>query len=114
VTGAGTTSKAWSWIITSPAVATIGHIRVPVASTATRIDGSTDTGTVTFNIEERATLNSAGTNIMTSDLVCGQTGGYQTGLNNTDLAAGNYLAVDISATASSPTQVTITLTGTVP
>jgi hypothetical protein len=112
-TGAGGT-KIYAWLITSPAVATLGHIRVPVASTVTRVDSSTDTGTVTFNVEERSTLNSAGTNVLSSDQVAGSTGAYATGINNSDLAAGNYLAVDISAVASSPTQATITLTVTVP
>jgi len=69
---------------------------------------------VTFNIEERSTIGSPGTDILTTDQVAITTGASQTGSFNDDsLAAGNWLYIDISAISGTPAQVVITLTTTV-
>jgi hypothetical protein len=86
------------------------------AHTVTRIDAYVAAATsVTFNIEERSTIGSAGSDIMSSDLVADVDGASDLGaFNDSSLAAGNWLWVDISAVDGTPGQIIITLTCTVP
>lgn len=103
------------WVIAEPAVDTIGQIRIPWNCTVTRIDANVQGGTsCTFNIEERGTLGSAGTNILSSDMVADANGESVTSsFNNSSLAAGNYLTIDISAVSGAVDFVSITLTITI-
>ena len=50
---------------------------------------------------------------MTSDLQATNSGANQTSFSNAGLASGNYLFVDVSAVANSPTALAITVTYTV-
>lgn len=104
-----------TWAISSPAVGGIVGPRIPENMTVTRVDAYVDAATsATFNIEERGTIGSAGTNIMSADMAADVTGESDTGaFNNDSLAAGNWLWVDISAVSGTPTQLVITLTCTV-
>ena len=106
---------AWVFVIPEPIVETIGQIRIPWACTVTRVDGNVQGGTsCTINIEERGTLGSAGTNILTSDMVADANGESVTSsFNNSSLAAGNHLAYDVSAVSGAVGSVSITITGTI-
>lgn len=107
---AAANKRVYCWTIKSPAAGAVYGPRIPANSTVKRLGSYTDTGTVTFNIEERTTIGSAGTNILSSDQVSDTTGEETTSsFNNDTLAAGNYLVVDIASVASTPTQVTIWL-----
>lgn len=107
----GTKVKTYTWVISSPAVGGVLGPRIPEAQTVSRIDAYVQAATsVTFNIEERSAIGSAGTNIMTSDLAADADGAAQTEFANPSLASGNWLYVDISAVSGTPGQVVITLT----
>lgn len=100
--------------ISSPAVGGIGWIRLKEGLTATRVDAYVIGGTsCTFNIEERTAPNSAGTNILTSDLAADADGASSTTFSNSGLAADNWLYIDISAASGTVSQIAITLSCTV-
>ncbi len=85
------------------------HIPIPWKCTPTRQEGITDTGTATYNIEERSTIGTPGTDLLASDQVADTTGEIDTSFSNTTLAAANYLTIAITSVASSPTQLEIYL-----
>ena len=98
-----------TWVIDSPAVGGIYGARIDTARTIDRIEVWTDTGTIDVNIEERTAPNTAGTNTMTADLQGTSSSANQTTFANDAIAAGNWLYLDISAVASSPTVAGITV-----
>lgn len=102
-------------VILEPIAETVGQIRIPWNCTVTRVDANVVGGTsCTFNLEEVATLGSAGTNVLSSDMVADANGESVTsGFNNASLAEGNHLAFDISAVSGDVDYVSITLTVTV-
>lgn len=107
--------RVYTWVISSPATGGVLGPRIPEACTVTRIDSYVAAATsVTFNIEERSAIGSAGTDILASDQAADTDGASQTSsFNNDSLAAGNWLYVDISAVSGTPGQVVISLTCTV-
>ena len=111
----GTVVKTFTWVISSPAVGGVLGPRLRSAMTVTRIDAYVRAATsVTFNIEERSTIGSAGTNILSSDMAADVNGETATSFADPDLAAGNWLYLDISAVSGTPGQVVVTLSCTVP
>jgi hypothetical protein len=118
LTSAGTSAPTWTtpeppasqtWVIDSPAVGGIYGARIDTTRVIDRIEVWTDTGTIDINIEERTAPNTAGTNTMTADLQGTSTSANQTSFANDSIAAGNWLYLDISAVASSPTVAGITV-----
>ena len=101
--------------IGEPIVETFGQFRIPWACTVTRVDGNVIGGTsCTVNIEERGTLGSAGTNVLSSDMVADADGESVTSsFNNSSLAVGNHLAIDVSAVSGAVDCLSITLTVTI-
>ena len=99
------------WIIPDPTVGTVGQVPIPQDSTVIEVKGNVDDGTsATFNIEERATLGSAGTDILSSDMAADTNGEIvSSGFNNDSLSADNYLTIDISAVSGAVTDLTIRL-----
>ena len=98
-----------------------GHPGVAVAFTVTKVICNTDTGTATINIEERVstTPNTAGTDILSTDLVCDSnrqsscaSGCDVNTITNARIDAEDVLALMISAVANSPTKLRVTLIGT--
>jgi hypothetical protein len=82
--------------------------RIPFACTVTRVGSVTDTGTVTFNVEERTVIGTTGTDILSADQVADATGEEVTSsFGNSALAAGNWLFLDITSVATSPTKLTV-------
>ena len=108
-------TKARDWVIADPTVGEFGQLRIPWNCTVTRVDANILGGTsCTFNIEERGTLGSAGTNILSSDMVADTNGESVTSsFNNASLAAGNWLTIDVSAVNGLVDCVSITLTVTI-
>lgn len=106
---------AFVFVIPEPIVETVGQIRIAWACTVTRVDANVVGGTsCTFNIEERGTLGSAGTDVLSSDMVADANGESVTSaFGNSSLAEGNHLAYDVSAVSGAVTEVSITLTGTI-
>ena len=85
--------------------------RIPKAATIIKVTGETDVGTVNFNIEKRATRYSAGTDVDTTEFVAATPEMSQTsGFESAAIAADDYLHYAASAVASSPTEVTVTVT----
>ena len=77
----------------------------PVACTITSVTHITDTGTVTFNLEERAstTPDVAGTDVFTSDLTASSTSSTaSTGFANDGMAANAWLYYAATSVASTP------------
>ncbi len=86
------------------------------AVTITKVTGTIRGGTsFTFNIEERpgTTLNSSGTDVMTSDLAADQGGETTTTFSNASIAADAFLVLAASALSGTVNQVVIRIDYTV-
>ncbi len=85
---------------------------VPTACTITRISHITDTGTVTWNMEERAaaTPDVAGTDVYASDEVASAAQSVDTSFSNATLAQYSWLHYACTSVASSPTKLWIAVT----
>jgi hypothetical protein len=80
------------------------------ASTAIRLSSYVTSATsATFNIEERTSPDSSGTNLLGSDQVATTTGASTTSFSNSSLAADSFLWLDISAISGSPGYLQVTL-----
>lgn len=96
--------------VTSPGVTTIPLGVIEESWTAAKIEAYVFGGTsVTFNIEERTSPGSAGTNMMTSDMDATTSKTTDSSLANGGLAAGNTLALDISAVSGAVNFIAITI-----
>jgi len=97
--------------IFDPTTADTNRIQAKLATAVTisRVSCSTDTGTATIQLDERAegTPNSAGTDVLSAGLVCDNDTQSTTGFDNAGIAADVPLNLQITATASSPTVVRI-------
>lgn len=73
-----------------------------VAITITEVTCSTDAGTVTIQLDERVatTPNTAGTDIMSSTLVCDTNEQATSAFANAGIAAGALISLDVDATAA--------------
>lgn len=96
--------------ISYPGVATIPLGVIEEAWTAAKIEAYIFGGTsCTFNIEERTSPGTTGTNMMTSDMVATTVKTTDSSLANGGLAAGNTLALDISAVSGAVSYISITV-----
>lgn len=111
-TGAtGPSSVAWVWEIDNPAIGEHPGFRVFDSLTVRRIDayviGATN---AEFNIEERSDPTSAGTNVMGSEFTATTTPAFvDSDLSNADIAAGNWIYLDISAISDTPTKLVVSI-----
>lgn len=80
-------------------------IKIPNNYTVVEVSASCNTGSVTFNIEERAetTPYSAGTDIMTSDLVADPDQQETTTFSNASLAKNNRVCLVVTSITGDPT-----------
>jgi hypothetical protein len=107
--------RTFSWVITNPVAGGIPGPRLKVAATAIRIDSYVTSATsVTFNIEERSTIGSAGSNLLASDQVADVNGETTTSFDDSALAADNWLWLDIASVSGTPAILVVTLTVTIP
>lgn len=68
------------------------------------------TGTADINIETRMDPNTAGTNILATDLTLDSTGVYTTTFETSDLDYGDWLVLDISAVNGTCDYIAVCLT----
>lgn len=105
------TNRIFTMALTDPTAAddALMQHKLPVAGTIARVSCSTDTGTVTIQLDERAegTPNTSGTDIMSSTLMCDNNSQATTGFANAGIAADGIVSADIDAVASSPGLVRI-------
>lgn len=100
----------WAWIIDLPAIGGIPGLKIPRSCRVTSIQSYTTAETsVTFNIEERATLGSAGTDIMAAEQVAVVTGALTTEFTEIVLEKDHWLWIDISAVSGTPGYLMVTL-----
>lgn len=114
--GAGSTWRQVWWRIDSPSVSGYAGPRIYQDCTVVKVSAFVVGGTsVDLNVEERAssTPGTAGTNLMSSELVADADGADTTSFSNADLAADNWLWVDVSAVDGSVSQLLITVDMTV-
>lgn len=100
-----------SVVLTDPSVDDDAAVQIiwPTAVTVTRIACSTDTGTATIQFDERSasTPNSAGTDVMTAQLVCDNDEQATTSFTNAGIASRAPMSLDVDAVASAPGTVRI-------
>ena len=102
-------------MIANPVAGGIPGPRLKAAQTATRIDSYVTAATsATFNIEERSTIGSAGSNLLASDQVADVTGETTTSFADSALGADNWLWLDIASVSGTPLILVVTLSTTVP
>ncbi len=93
--------------ILDPTTADTNKVQIQFSGAVTlqEIGCSTDTGTVTIQMDKRSetTPNSAGTNALTSSLVCDSDRQESSTFSSAGVAANQILNLQITATASSPT-----------
>lgn len=107
--------RTFSWVVSAPSVGGLPGPRIPAASTVIRIDAYVVAATsATFNIEERSTVGVAGADINGTDLEAVTAGVNSTSFTNSDLAAGNWLWLDISNANGNPGVLVVTMTYTEP
>jgi hypothetical protein len=113
--GPGSNIRTYTWVVANPVAGGIPGPRLKAAQTATRIDSYVTAATsVTFNIEERSTIGSVGSDLLAADQVADVTGETTTSFADSALAADNWLWLDIASVSGSPQIVVITLSTTVP
>jgi len=106
-TGGGAT---YTWVVRLPAVGGIPGPLLSQALTASQIDAYTEAGTsVEFNIELRSTIASAGSDLMTADMVADSDGETDAALAVTSLTADNWLYLDIAAVTGDVEMFVVTL-----
>jgi len=90
------------------------QIEAPGAFTITQVACSTDTGTVTIQLDERTntTPNTSGADVMTSQLVCDSDRQSTSSFDNAAIASGALISLDVDATASTPTTFRLHIKGT--
>lgn len=78
--------------------------RAPVQLTITEVSCWTDSGTVTIQLEERAstTPNTTGTNVMTSALVCDTNVETTTNFSNAGISNNNFVSMIINSLTGTP------------
>jgi len=95
-----------SFVIPIPTGADDALVQIYFASavTITRVVCSTDTGTATLQLDERAeaTPNAGGVDVLTAPIVCDTNSEITTSFANATIAARVPLSVDVDAVASTP------------
>lgn len=103
-----------TWSLLDPATGDSGKLRarLPAAATIITVACDTDTGTVSINPQKRGrtTPNTAGTNALSSAIVC-DTNAEETGtINSAGISASELLTLVVTATSGSPTVVNVYVT----
>jgi len=107
-------SRTYTWVIAVPTVGGIPGPKLKEMHKPLRISAYCVGGTsVTFNIELRSTIGTAGVDLMASDAVAPTTGIDVSTFAYPILIPDYWLWLDISAKSGSPTHVVITLATTV-
>ena len=101
-------SKTYTWVIKSPSAGGVPGPKLAMGAIAVAVSAYAVGGTsVTFNIETRSTIGSAGTDIMGSDLVATTSGAVSA--SGASLPAGNWLWLDIASVSGVVTNFVVTV-----
>lgn len=111
-------TKSLTFVLDTPTSSdTFPIFQVPFAITVTSIRGTIRGGTSsTFNVENRALLNNAGTDLLASDLAATQTGAVSTAFNGTAnraIAAQSFLVFSASALSGTVNQIVVEIDFTI-
>jgi hypothetical protein len=108
--GVASVTRLITWVIKNPTAEGIPGPRLKVPYTAVRVDSYVVGGTsVTFNIEERSTIGSAGPVVMGADMTADIDGETTTTFGNAGLAANNWLWLEIGGVTGAVTYLVVTL-----
>jgi hypothetical protein len=111
--GTGEVYAIFNWLIGSPAVGGVAGPKLPSAISYSVVEVSsyvTAATSATFNVEERTTPESAGTDILSEDQAADEDGTSTTTISNSVLDGGNTLFLDISAVSGTPDILSVTVT----
>jgi hypothetical protein len=99
----------YNWLLKDVAVGGVAGPKVEEGTRITEVSSYVVGGTsAAFNIEERSSPESAGTNLLSSDQTADADGTSTTTINNSDIAADNTLYLDISAVTGDVTHLSVT------
>lgn len=100
-----------TWVIENPTATGIPGPRMKWNGECVRLDSFVvgSGSTVDFNIEKRSSPNTAGTNILTSDLQSTTSGVSTTTFSSSSITADEWLWVDISSVSGTVTSMSISL-----
>lgn len=89
--------------------------KVPANITITKISAYTNANTVTFNVEERAatTPNTAGTDVLTSDLIADSDQQESTTFSNAGIAVNTWLVPSVTSASGAIALFSVTVTYTI-
>ena len=92
-----------------------GIVKVPFDITITEIAGFTNTGTSTFNVEQRGetTPNTSGTDVLTADLVADNDQQESASFNDATVPANMWLYFSASGASGGPQRLTVTIKYTI-
>jgi hypothetical protein len=103
-----------TWTLLDPTTADSGFLRarLPAAATIITVACDTDTGTVSINPQKRSrtTPNTAGTNALSSALVCDSNAEETSTINSAGISASELLALVVTATSGTPGVVNVYVT----
>ena len=100
-------TKTYTWIIGMPVAEGTPGPRLNTNCIVVRVDSYCVDGTsVTFNIQERATIGAVGKNTMETDLTVTPSGASETTFIHSKLSAGNWLWLEVSDVTSNGGDVT--------
>lgn len=108
---------SFTWVTAVTGAVGVPGPKMPYAATVVEVSAYVTAATsATFNIEERSSIGSAGTDVLTADQVADTDGESVTSsFANDSLASGSYLWLDVASVSGTPgtLQVTIAFTYTV-
>jgi hypothetical protein len=103
--------KTYTWSLSAPAVGGVLGLRVKEEQFILRIDTIIIGGTsIAFNIERRSVANTAGLDLVATDIVSSTSGVEETDFAYEAIAADEWLYLDISSKSGNVTQFSATLT----
>lgn len=106
-----TVTDSFTWLVQPTGAAGYPGPKLPYAATVTEVSSYVTAATsATFNIEERSSIGSAGTDILSSDQVADTDGESVTSsFNNSALAQNSYLWLDVASVSGTPGYLSVTL-----
>lgn len=116
--GLGSNIRTFTWVVQVPIVGGVLGPRLKEAHTVTRIDSyisyitSSSGISSKYNIEERTSIGSSGTNILSSEQISTASGVESTSFAHENLEEDSWLYLDISEINGTPDQLVVTISAT--
>ena len=103
-------SKTYTWTINQPTAGGIPGSKLDWNYTVKEIDAYVVGGTsTTFNIQERTSIGTTGTNLMTPNMTAPTSGAVATTFSHGVLSTGNWLWLEIAGAVGSVSNLVVTL-----